>query len=339
MPFEIVRNDITKMKVDAIVNSANPHVFIGDGVDGAIHAAAGPKLFEARKIIGDISVGTAVATPAFKLNAEYVIHTVGPIWRGGTAHEIESVKECYKNALQVSLDMKCKSIAFPLISTGTYGFPKSEALHTAISVISEFLLLHDMKVFLVVYDRTSYSLTEKLFTTVAEYIDDNYIEEHPEYYQNCRRGQKLDVCEDEAFEPIIQTDEPYESKTLKSERSLDDLMGELEESFSQSLLRLIDEKDKTDVEIYKKANVDRKLFSKIRSNKDYKPSKVTALAFAIALELNLDETKDLIGRAGFALTHSTKFDIIIEYFIEKENYNVFEINEVLFAFDQVLLGI
>ena len=196
-----------------------------------------------------------------------------------------------------------------------------------------------MKVFLVVYDRTSYSLTEKLFTTVAEYIDDNYIEEHPEYYQNCRRGQKLDVCEDEAFEPIIQTDEPYESKTLKSERSLDDLMGELEESFSQSLLRLIDEKDKTDVEIYKKANVDRKLFSKIRSNKDYKPSKVTALAFAIALELNLDETKDLIGRAGFALTHSTKFDIIIEYFIEKENYNVFEINEVLFAFDQVLLGI
>ena len=338
MPFEIVRNDITKMKVDAIVNSANPHVFIGDGVDGAIHAAAGPKLFEARKIIGDIPVGSAVATPAFKLNAEYVIHTVGPIWRGGTEHEIESVKECYKNALKVALEKKCKSVAFPLISTGTYGFPKSEALQTAISVISEFLLLHDMKVFLVVYDRTSYSLTEKLFTAVAEYIDDNYIEEHPEYYQNRRRGQELDVCEDEAFAPIIQADEPYESKTLKSERSLDDLMDELEESFSQSLLRLIDEKDKTDVEIYKKANVDRKLFSKIRSNKDYKPSKVTAIAFALALGLNLDETKDLIGRAGFALTHSTKFDIIIEYFIEQENYNVFEINEVLFAFDQVLLG-
>ena len=339
MPFEIVRNDITKMKVDAIVNSANPHVFIGDGVDGAIHAAAGPKLFEARKIIGDIPVGSAVATPAFKLNAEYVIHTVGPIWRGGTEHEIESVKECYKNALKVALEKKCKSVAFPLISTGTYGFPKSEALQTAISVISEFLLLHDMKVFLVVYDRTSYSLTEKLFTAVAEYIDDNYIEEHPEYYQNRRRGQELDVCEDEAFAPIIQADEPYESKTLKSERSLDDLMDELEESFSQSLLRLIDEKDKTDVEIYKKANVDRKLFSKIRSNKDYKPSKVTAIAFALALGLNLDETKDLTGRAGFALTHSTKFDIIIEYFIEQENYNVFEINEVLFAFDQVLLGV
>ena len=339
MPFEIVRNDITKMKADAIVNSANPHVFIGDGVDGAIHAAAGPKLFEARKIIGDIPVGSAVATPAFKLNAEYVIHTVGPIWRGGTEHEIESVKECYKNALKEALEKKCKSVAFPLISTGTYGFPKSEALQIAISVISEFLLLHDMKVFLVVYDRTSYSLSEKLFMAVAEFIDDNYIEEHPEYYQNRRRRQEFDVCEDEALAPIIQADELYESKTLKSERSLDDLMDELDESFSQSLLRLIDEKGKTDVEIYKKANVDRKLFSKIRSNKNYKPSKVTAIAFALALELNLDETKDLIGRAGFALTHSTKFDVIIEYFIEQENYNVFEINEVLFAFDQVLLGV
>ena len=339
MPFEIVRNDITKMKVDAIVNSANPYVFIGDGVDGAIHAAAGPKLFEARKTIGDIPVGSAVATPAFKLSAEYVIHTVGPIWRGGTEHEIESVKECYKNALQVALEKECNSVAFPLISTGTYGFPKSEALQIAISAISEFLLLHDMKVFLVVYDRTSYSLSEKLFTAVAEFIDDNYIEEHPEYYLNRRRNRELDICEDEAFAPIIQSEEHCESKALKAARSLDDLMDELDESFSQSLLRLIDEKCKTDVEIYKKANVDRKLFSKIRSNKDYKPSKVTAIAFAIALELNLDETKDLIGRAGFALTHSTKFDVIIEYFIEQENYNVFELNKVLFAFDQALLGV
>lgn len=339
MPFEIVRNDITKMKVDAIVNSANPHVFIGDGVDGAIHAAAGPKLFEERKMIGDIPVGSAVATLAFKLNAEYVIHTVGPIWRGGVEHEIESVKKCYKNALKVALEKKCKSVAFPLISTGTYGFPKSEALHIAISVISEFLLLHDMKVFLVVYDPTSYSLSEKLFTAVTEFIDDNYIEKHPKYYQNPSRKQAFHVREDEALAPIIQADEGYESKTHNSERSLDDLMDELEESFSQSLLHLIDEKGKTDVEIYKKANLDRKLFSKIRSNKDYKPSKVTAIAFAIALELNLDETKDLIGRAGFALTHSTKFDVIIEYFIKQENYNVFEINQVLFAFDQVLLGV
>jgi len=338
MPLEIVRNDITKMKVDAIVNSANPHVFIGDGVDGAIHAAAGPKLFEERKMIGDISVGSAVATLAYNLNAEYVIHTVGPIWRGGENHEIESVIECYKNALKVALEKKCKSVAFPLISTGTYGFPKSEALQIAISAISEFLLLHEMKVFLVVYDRTSYSLSEKLFMAVTEFIDDNYIEDHPEYNQNRRRRQTLDIRGEEVSASIFQADERYESKALKSKRSLDHLMDGLEESFSQSLLRLIDEKGKTDVEIYKKANSDRKLFSKIRSNKDYKPSKVTAIAFAIALELNLDETKDLIGRAGFALTRSTKFDVIIEYFIEQDNYNVFEINEVLFAFDQVLLG-
>lgn len=338
MPLEIVRNDITKMKVDAIVNSANPHVFIGDGVDGAIHAAAGPKLFEERKMIGDISVGFAVATLAYNLNAEYVIHTVGPIWQGGENHEIESVKKCYKNALKVALEKKCKSVAFPLISTGTYGFPKSEALQIAISIISEFLLLHEMKVFLVVYDRTSYYLSEKLFTAVTEFIDDNYIEDHPEYNQNRRRRQTLDIRGEEVSASIFQADERYESKALKSKRSLDHLMDGLEESFSQSLLRLIDEKGKTDVEIYKKANSDRKLFSKIRSNKDYKPSKVTAIAFAIALELNLDETKDLIGRAGFALTRSTKFDVIIEYFIEQDNYNVFEINEVLFAFDQVLLG-
>lgn len=338
MPLEIVRNDITKMKVDAIVNSANPHVFIGDGVDGAIYAAAGPKLFEERKMIGDISVGFAVATLAYNLNAEYVIHTVGPIWQGGENHEIESVKKCYKNALKVALEKKCKSVAFPLISTGTYGFPKSEALQIAISIISEFLLLHEMKVFLVVYDRTSYYLSEKLFTAVTEFIDDNYIEDHPEYNQNRRRRQTLDIRGEEVSASIFQADERYESKALKSKRSLDHLMDGLEESFSQSLLRLIDEKGKTDVEIYKKANSDRKLFSKIRSNKDYKPSKVTAIAFAIALELNLDETKDLIGRAGFALTRSTKFDVIIEYFIEQDNYNVFEINEVLFAFDQVLLG-
>jgi len=338
MPFEIVRNDITKMKVDAIVNSANPQVCIGDGVDSAIHAAAGPQLFAARKIIGDIPVGAAVATPAFNLPAKYVIHTVGPVWRGGTENEIERVKECYQNALQVALAKQCNSVAFPLISTGTYGFPKAEALQIALAVISAFLLLHDMKVYLVVYDRKAYALSEKLFAAVAEFIDDNYIEEHPRDYRNLQSRLVLDSLAEEASEPVFQSNERSVLNAYKVARSLDDLMDELEESFSQALLRLIDAKGKTDVEIYKKANVDRKLFSKIRKNKDYRPSRVTAIAFAIALELNLDETKDLIGRAGFALTHSNKFDVIIEFFIEQENYNVFEINEVLFAFDQVLLG-
>ncbi|MHB1483805.1 MAG: macro domain-containing protein [Saccharofermentanales bacterium] len=322
MPFEIIRNDITKMKVDAIVNSANPQVFVGAGVDGAIHAAAGPGLFEARKLIGEITVGSAIATPAFMLNAKYVIHTVGPIWHGGTEHEMENVKDCYTNALKVALDNKCRSIAFPLISTGTYGFPKADALQSAISAISGFLLVHDMKVFLVVYDRTSYSLAEKLFAEVTEFIDDNYTDNYENFNSN----------------RFILLEEIQEIRMYKTKRSFDDLIDELEETFSQSLLRRIDEKSKTDVEIYKKANVDRKLFSKIRSNKDYRPSKATAIAFAIALELNLDETKDLIKRAGFALSHSNRFDLIIEYFIKEEIYDIFEINEVLFAFDQDLLG-
>ncbi len=339
MPFEIVRNDITKMDVDAIVNSANPHVLIGAGVDNAIHEAAGPKLFEARQLIGDIHVGSAVVTPAFKLQAEYVIHTVGPLWRGGTEGEIEAVKRCYRISLNLALEKECASIAFPLISTGTYGFPKAEALGIAISVISEFLLQHDMNVFLVVYDRKAYTLSEKLFEEVTEYIDDNYVEEHHLKSPQLIGGQAIDAIHYETMGSVVRANEEYSSYSSKPGRSLEDLIDELDETFSESLLRLIDEKNKNDVEVYKKANVDRKLFSKIRSNKDYRPSKVTAIAFALALELNLDETRDLIGRAGFALTHSNKFDVIIEYFIELENYNVFEINEVLFGFDQVLLGL
>jgi hypothetical protein len=226
-----------------------------------------------------------------------------------------------------------------LISTGTYGFPKAEALGIAISVISEFLLQHDMNVFLVVYDRKAYSLSEKLFSAVTEYIDDNYIEEHHIKSSQLRGGQASDVSYYEPMGSLVLVNEESDAYSSKADRSLDDLIGELDETFSQSLLRLIDEKNKSDVEVYKKANVDRKLFSKIRSNKDYRPSKVTAIAFALALELNLDETKDLIGRAGFALTHSSKFDVIVEYFIQQENYNVFEINEVLFGFDQILLGL
>lgn len=311
MPFKIVRNDITKMKADAIVNSANPAVCIGDGVDAAIHAAAGPELFAERELIGEIPLGSVVATRAFSLRADYVFHTVGPVWCGGQNGELELVQACYRNALALAVELSCKSIAFPLISTGTYGFPKDQALQAAISVISEFLLFHELKVFLVVYDRSSYALSEKLFNDVTAFIDDRYIEEQQIY---------------------------YEVNSYSVAGSLDELMDELEESFSQSLLRLIDEKEKTDAEIYKKANLDRKLFSKIRRNKDYQPSKATAIAFALALELNFDETMDLIGRAGFTLSRSTKFDLIIQYFILHEIYNVFEINEVLFAFDQILLG-
>ena len=331
MPFEIVRNDMTQMKVDAVVNSANPLACIGYGVDSALHAAAGPELFEARKKIGPIPVGSAVITPAFQLHAKYVIHTVGPLWQGGTNHEIDRVQDCYRNSLQLALDNNCTSIAFPLISTGTYGFPKSEALQIAISVVSEFLFLHEMQVFLVVYDKTSYALSEKLFSSVSHFIDDHYVAEHQEV------DDTFDGTFFELRSPTIQDKGRPVFKRNQSRRSLSDLMDHLDESFSQSLLRLIREKGKTDVEVYKRANIDRKLFSKIRSNTHYNPSKITVLSFAIALELNLDETKDLLGRAGFALSHCSKFDVIIAYLIQEKNYNVFEINEVLFAFHQDLL--
>jgi len=348
MPFEIVRNDITKMKVDAIVNSANPHIRIGDGVDCAIHKAAGPRLFEERKKIGNILRGQAVVTPAFKLKAKYVIHTVGPSWRGGTENEIEQLKACYQNALALALENRCKSIAFPLISTGNYHFPRAEALDIAISTIKEFLFLNEMKVFLVVYDPETYVLSENRVVDIKTYIDDHYVEAHPEQYKIVQSLKEPTSLEEKAtkYKSLMRKKaSPFDkkridlSKEVRSESffGLDQLTAQLEESFSESVLRLIKKSGETEAQIYKKANISRKLFSKIRNNKHYKPSKKTALALAIALELNLDETKDLIGRAGFALSHSNMFDIIIEYFIVNEEYDTYQIDAVLFEFDKSTL--
>ena len=253
MPFEIVRNDIVNMQVDVVVNTANPNPVIGSGVDSGIHKKAGHELLAARQKIGCIEFGDAVITPGFGLDAKYVIHTVGPIWEDGNHGEEQILSSCYRKSLALAKEHECESIAFPLIATGNYDFPKPLALQSAVREISTFLL-------------------------------------------------------------------------------------GLDAGFSETLLQLIDRTGKKDSEIYKKANVDRKLFSKIRNNMDYKPSKTTALAFALALELDVDETKDFIGRAGFALSHSSKFEVIVEYFLVNRNYNVFELNEVLFAFDQPLIG-
>jgi hypothetical protein len=267
-------------------------------------------------------VGQAVITEGCNLPAKHIIHTVGPIWRGGSSGEPLLLHQCYINSLKLALKHNCKDIAFPLISSGIYGYPKDQALQIAISAIGEFLLQHEIMVYLVVYDQKAYSLSEKLFSAIEKYIDDNYVKEHR-------------LCESRR---VIELNELQQIKYIEK-RSLDDIIGHLDESFSQMLLRLIDEKGMTDVETYKRANIDRKLFSKIRSAKGYNPSKVTAIAFAIALRLNLDETCDLLSRAGFTLSHSSIFDVIIEYFIEEGNYNIYEINEALFAFDQVLLGV
>ena len=333
MPLQIVRNDITKMEVDAIVNAANSSLLGGGGVDGCIHRAAGPELLAECKTLGGCETGSAKITKGYRLPCKYVIHAVGPRWRDGKHGEREKLISCYRTSLAFAKEHGCETVAFPLISSGIYGYPKDQALKVAIDTISDFLLENDMTVYIVIFDRKAYQIGEKLFSDIAAYIDDNYVDEHTDSRsEQSRRMQMLsDEPEEETFGAPL-------APMAASAKTLDDALSQIDESFSEMLLRKIDEKGMTDAQCYKKANIDRKLFSKIRSDKLYKPSKPTALAFAIALELPLDETKELLMKAGFALSHSNKFDIIIEYFIEHGNYNVFEINEALFAFDQSLLG-
>lgn len=328
MPLKIVRNDITKIKCDAIVNAANSSLLGGGGVDGAIHRAAGDGLLSECKRLGGCKTGKAKITKGYNLPCKYVIHTVGPIWEGGNSGEEEMLKSCYRESLKLALENNCESLAFPLISSGAYGYPKQEALQIAVSEISEFLLLHDMLIYIAVFDKVSFCISKKLAQSIEEYIDENYIADCFQSISSC-------FYENESEPFSINNDferaDPYD-------KSLSDAVDNLDESFSQALLRIIDEKGLTDSEVYKKANVDRRLFSKIRSDANYKTSKQTALAFAIALELSLDETNIFLQKAGFALSHSSKFDIIIEYFIKNRNYNIFKINEALFAFDQQTLG-
>ncbi len=357
MPLQIVRNDITKMTVDAIVNAANSSLLGGGGVDGCIHRAAGPGLLAECRTLGGCKTGDAKITGAYDLPCKYVIHTVGPIWQDGTHDERELLTSCYRKSLMLAKEAKCETVAFPLISSGVYGYPKDKALRVAVDTISEFLADNDMTVYIVIFDKKSYRISEKLFADIEEYIDDRYVDTHSDSRVEYLRRRNLsinpvgdigfgkpsagaveDSCDKAAPAPSYA---PMPMATAKSAKpsSLNDAIKQLDESFSEMLLRKIDESGMTDSQCYKKANIDRKLFSKIRSDKLYKPSKPTVIAFAIALELSLEETKDMLMKAGFALSHSNKFDIIIEFFIENGNYNVFEINEALFAFDQSLLGV
>ena len=346
MPLIIIRNDITKMQVDVIVNTANPRPVVGGGVDRAIHRAAGLELLLARREIGDIATGKAFITPGYRLLAKYVIHTVGPVWQGGGHGERELLAACYRNSLALAEVHACHSVAFPLISAGIFGCPADIAITTAVQAIRDFLQQHEceMDVYLVVFDKKSFQLSDSLFEDVKSYLDEHYVEERLEReYRGDDRERRLreimpsaQSCDDRLMEaPCVL---PSKSPMAEQERSLDDWLETMDDTFSESLLRLIDRKGKKDPEVYKKANVDRKLFSKIRNNPDYQPSKRTALAFAVALELNLDETRDFIGRAGYALSHSSKLDLIVEYFIVHQEYDIFIINETLFAFGQPLLG-
>lgn len=356
MPFEIVRNDIVNMQVDAIVNTANPKPIVGYGVDAGVHKKAGPQLLVAREQVGRIGVGDVALTPGFDLDARFVIHAVGPIWQDGKHGEEQLLRQCYDKALLVAKNNGCESIAFPLLSAGNHGFPKPLALQIAINAFSSFLMEHEMQIYLVVFSRNAFELSEKLFQSVESYIDENYILDKTldEYGIENKRDVKEAELEQIRRELSLQRRLRRKAE-LQSEMdscasiaiggapiaplgNLDDLLKKADTGFTETLLALIDKTGKKDSEIYKKANIDRKLFSKIRNNMDYKPTKVTALAFAIALELTLDETKDFISRAGFAFSPSSKFDIIVEFFISQQNYDVFELNEVLFYYDQPLIG-
>ena len=329
MLLQIVRNDITTMKVDAIVNAANESLLGGGGVDGAIHRAAGPELLQECRTLHGCKMGQAKITKGYRLPAKFVIHTVGPIWRGGGHGERELLVSAYRSSLELALDHGCETVAFPLISSGVYGYPKDQALKVAVDTIGEFLLAHDMTVYLVIFDRAAYTIGGKLFDDIAAYIDDRYVEAHTDSREAQRRRMVISSMP-------MEEDAPFAAAAVPD--GLDQALRKLDESFSQMLLRKIDERGITDAQCYKKANIDRKLFSKIRSDVHYKPSKPTAMAFAVALELPLEEAREMLGKAGFAFSHASKFDIIVEYFIAHRNYNIFEINEALFAFDQSLLG-
>lgn len=345
MPLKIERNDITKIECDAIVNAANCSLLGGGGVDGAIHKAAGKGLLKECMTLGGCKTGQAKITGAYNLPCRYVIHTVGPIWKGGQNGEEELLRSCYRESLRLAKENNCKSVAFPLISSGVYGYPKAQALKIAVDEISDFLLENEMLVYIVIFDRAAYQISEKLFGDIKEYIDQNYVDSHFDCRRRCSRYMdSMPLSASAMPKPqYVQSAEKFDMAVCDGaaplEESLADRLNCIDESFSQMLLRKIDEKGITDAQCYKKANISRKLFSKIRGDIHYKPSKPTVIAFAISLELSLDETKDMLMKAGFALSRSNKFDIIIEYFITHRNYDIFEINQALFAFDQSLLGV
>ena len=407
LPFKIIRDDITRVRADAIVNTANPEPCFASGTDAAIYHAAGEEaLLAERKKIGRIAPGEAAVTPAFRLPAKYIIHTVGPVWVDGRHREFEILASCYRKSMLLAEQLGCESIAFPLIASGVYGFPKDHALETALTAIRKYLETSELTVTIVVFDSSAYETASGLTRRIEAFIDDNYVEhqfqtEYGSARQPEARGNALrpappgnvrpsaprgaspkgaapqeDAYSADAAVPITPPSDaamqapppseairpaasrpsasrpfPFAGKRKKkaanaaptmvdadSSPSLEDLISHLGETFQARLLRMIDESGMTDPEVYKRANIDRKLFSKIRCNEHYVPKKNTILAFALALRLNLDDTRDLLSSAGLLLTNNSKTDLIVQFCIEHQIYDIFEVNALLFKFDQPILG-
>ena len=371
MPFQIVRNDITKMQVDAIVNTANPLPGYGAGIDTAVYEAAGVKeLLAKRHEIGMIERGHSVLTDGYKLPAKFIIHTVGTAWQGGSYGEEDTIRSCYRSVFRIAVENDIESLAIPLLASGSYGFPKGIALRIALSEIEAFMADHDLELYLVVFDEKSFSLSSELYGDIDEYINDNYVEEktseeYPSSYQTrderpllsapsftgssfantfrkeSEKGRKRKgvAKEAEAYADFEEADacEMICAAPL-AEKSLDDVVKNLDKTFMELVFSFADERGMTDVEVQKKANLDRKAFSKLKCGTTKNPSKSTALALAVALELSLDDTKDLLSRAGLALSPCSKQDVIVQYFIEREAYDIYEINVALFEHGEQLLG-
>ena len=352
MPLKIIRQDITQIKCDAIVNPTNRHMWPGGGADAAIHEAAGPELLECCQKLGGVSVGEAKITPAFNLPCKYVIHTAGPEWRDGLSGERVLLRSCYKESMKLAIGHRCKTVAFPLIASGLYGYPKDKVLKEATDVLSKFLKHYEMDVYIVVYDKTAYSISRELFDDVQSFVDNFYVEMRSDMFDNFQeedayatykaRQIMCDMCS-APKEPIEECSVEYpiccESIPFQSAR-LDKMLKDMDKGFAETLFDYIDKKGLTDVEAYKCANVSRKTFSKIKCDKNHKPSKITAISFAVGLHLNLEETRHLLSTAGLALSRADKFDVIVEYFIVSGKYKtIHDVNEVLYQFDQLLLGV
>lgn len=390
MPFIIERNDLSAVVADAVVVAANEKLKITGGVGLTVALAAGlDELQAACDGIGFCPCGSAVATPSFGLDARLIVHAVGPVWQGGGLGEADFLRSAYDAALECAASEDARSIALPLISAGTYGFPADVSLAVARESIRAFLNRHDdIDVRLVLYSRESVTAGMAAYLDIAEYVDDHYVDDHPAWgttvlnipdwvqerglveeaprpaQEPARSSQgplgrlrsalaeRLGRREREAREQSADLDTAtpmatpapvhgdvgeYSAEKAGDAVELADLLDSLDAPFSTTLLALIDERGMTDAQVYKRANMSRQLFSKIRSDADYRPTKKTALALAVALGLDIDETSALLARAGFALSSSSKADVIVEYFISRGNHDIFEINKALYAFDQPIL--
>ena len=375
MPLQIIRQDITAMEVDAIVNPTNRNMIGYSGIDQAVHLKAGPKLDRECAKRAPLELGHATITKGYGLKTKYIIHTAGPVWQGGGAGESVYLRSCYMESLMLAAKHGCETVAFPLISSGNYGYPKDQVLKFAVQIISEFLLEYEMTVYLCVFDRSSYEFRKSLFSRICSFIENDCEQDFLEENRNVetiRLDSPSPPCQvlpnEQSTEPMpphrpfLAPSAPPPSRSSlsplapppempravcskeqkgrpRAKETLAEYLKSMDKSFAYKLFDWIDKRGMTDVECYKKANVDKKTFSKIKCNPlTYKPSKQTAVAFAIALRLDLEETQDLLASAGLTLSRSFTFDKIIRYFIQKEIYDIFEINEALFEFDQVLLG-